>query len=65
MSQPDGQWFKSSFSGSSGCVEIKFDRDRVHVRDAQDPLGPTLIFTHHEWDAFLRGAENHEFSPPG
>ena len=64
MAQPDGHWFKSSFSGAGGCVEIRFEGARVVVRDSKDPQGPTLTFDHHEWTAFLRGAENQEFSLP-
>lgn len=54
-------WKKSSFSNSGGCVEVAADAEHVHVRDAKDPNGPRLLFTHSEWDAFLEGARDHQF----
>lgn len=56
------EWFKSQRSGQSGgCVETKITDEAVHVRDSKNPDGPTLTFTHHEWAAFLDGANNGEF----
>ena len=48
-------WRKSSYSGSAGdCVEVAHGLPgSVAVRDSKDPGGPTLVFTHHEWTAFL------------
>jgi Domain of unknown function (DUF397) len=65
MTQPDGRWFKSSFSGSSGCVEVRMVGAEVHVRDSKNPSGSVLIFTRAEWCAFLEGAEAGEFSLHG
>lgn len=57
-------WRKSSFSNMNGsCVEIS----RVHsncigVRDTKDNgLGPVLVFTCAEWDAFVAGAKEGQF----
>jgi hypothetical protein len=49
-------WFKSSFSASnSSCVEVRFDRAAVQVRDSKDVLpGPLLKFGTPSWAAFLR-----------
>jgi hypothetical protein len=50
------QWFKSSYSGSSGgeCVEVATRSGAaVHVRDSKDPYGPSLTFAPAEWSAFV------------
>jgi Domain of unknown function (DUF397) len=57
-------WRKSSWSGYNGnCVEISdLQGGRVGIRDTKDKaMGPALIFTRPEWDAFLAGAKNGEF----
>ena len=54
-------WQKSSHSGTNGCVEVAFVEDRVAVRDSKHRDGPVLVFTTHEWAAFLRGARDGEF----
>lgn len=48
-------WFKSSHSGSEGgeCVEVARAPRAVHVRDSQDPQGPTLAFTPAAWAEFV------------
>jgi Domain of unknown function (DUF397) len=60
------QWRKSSYSGPTGnCVEIAFlTEGEVAVRNSHDADGPALVFTAAEWDAFLSGARNGEFSLP-
>jgi hypothetical protein len=60
----NASWHKSSASAYNGdCVEVSFLRDgRVAVGDTKDKaIGPTLIFTRSEWNAFLAGANNGEF----
>jgi hypothetical protein len=58
-------WAKSSFSNSSrpNCVEVKLLPGGVLVRDSKSPAGPWLLFTHAEWDAFIRGVHAGEFDP--
>jgi len=61
-------WIKSSYSGPTGgnCVEVAFlAGGDVAVRNSRHPDGPALIFTRAEWDAFLGGARDGEFGPPG
>jgi hypothetical protein len=61
-------WIKSSYSGPTGgnCVEVAFlAGGEVAVRSSRRPQGPVLIFTSTEWDAFLSGACDGEFSLPG
>ena len=56
-----GEWFKSSRSGSEGCVEIAFVHGGVAVRDSKDRGGSILLFTPAEWEAFIGGVRNGEF----
>ena len=54
-------WHKSSHSGNNGCVEVAHGEDQIAVRDSKDPSGPVLMFTAHEWRAFLDGVRDGEF----
>lgn len=60
------RWTKSSYSGPQGnCVEIAhLPGGEVAVRNSRYPLGPALLFTADEWDAFLIGARAGEFGDP-
>lgn len=57
---------KSSRSSSNGgqCVEVGRipGSSTVAVRDSKHPDGPALHFTRAEWEAFLAGAKEDEFS---
>lgn len=55
---------KSTHNGSYGCVEVAFVDGQVGVRDSKDRQGPMLLFTAHEWEAFLAGAREGEFQLP-
>jgi hypothetical protein len=55
------KWRKSASSYSNGCVEVAFVEGRVAVRDSKDRSGPVLVFTAHEWAAFLGGVRRGEF----
>lgn len=59
------KFVKSTYSGGAGdCVEVGRDdmNDRILVRDSKaGGNGAVLWFTHSEWDAFIRGAQNYEF----
>jgi hypothetical protein len=57
-------WRKSSLSAANGCVEVAFVKDQVAVRDSKNRGGAVLIFTAHEWRAFLSGVRNQEFEIP-
>jgi hypothetical protein len=47
-------WFKSSYSGSSGdnCVEVAIRPNAVHVRDSKDTDTGQLAIPHTAWAAF-------------
>jgi hypothetical protein len=57
-------WRKATRSGYNGCVEVGLVDDQIAVRDSKDRQGPVLIFTAHEWEAFLGGARDGEFELP-
>jgi uncharacterized protein DUF397 len=54
-------WRKSTRSGNNGCVEVAFVGNQVAVRDSKDRGGPVLVFTAHEWEAFVGGVRTGEF----
>ena len=52
----------SSFSGGSGCVEVRLLPDgRIALRDSKDTSLPPHHFTSTEWNAFLAGVRAGEF----
>jgi uncharacterized protein DUF397 len=55
------EWRTSSFCDLNGCVEVALLDCRVAVRDSKDRGGPVLLFTPHEWEAFLGGVRTGEF----
>ena len=55
-------WRKSSFCGTSACVEVATAGDEVLVRDSKDANSPVLKFTAEEWRAFVAGVTAGEFS---
>ncbi|MEU7570061.1 DUF397 domain-containing protein [Micromonospora sp. NPDC049240] len=59
------RWRKSSVSGDTGCVEFAVVEKEVGVRDSKlSDDSPVLIFTRHEWMAFLQGVNNGELGLP-
>jgi hypothetical protein len=55
-------WRKSSFSGTSNCVEMaRLPTGEIAVRNSRDPDGPALVYTRAEIEALLRGIESGEF----
>ncbi len=61
IDRTNGIWRKSSHSNANGCVEVARRSDGIAVRDSKDSDGPVLLFTHHEWRAFLAGVRDGEF----
>ncbi|WP_063046017.1 DUF397 domain-containing protein, partial [Nocardia pseudovaccinii] len=59
-------WFKSSYSqAGSECVEVAWlSGIGVGVRDSKNPAGPALVFAPAEWDAFMAGMQDGEFTWP-
>lgn len=59
---PDLRWHKSSISEESNYVEVAVIRTSVLLRSSRDRSGKILSFTYGEWDAFLVGVRNNEFT---
>ncbi|MET8049104.1 DUF397 domain-containing protein [Streptosporangium sp. NPDC005286] len=57
------EWRKSSYTGQTGnCVEVaNLPGGSRAVRDSKDPNGPTLSFTHTEWQSFTDNIKNGKF----
>ncbi len=59
------RWFKSSASGSGGCVEVAhLPEGGVALRDTKDRTKAPHVYTRPEWEAFLVGVKNGEFDIP-
>jgi hypothetical protein len=56
-------WRTSTLCDLNGCVEVAILDGRVAVRDAKDRTGPVLLFSAHEWEAFVGGVRGGEFDP--
>jgi hypothetical protein len=57
-------WQKSRRSNPSGnCVELAklADSDGFAIRNSRDPLGPALLYTRAEIEAFIGGAADGDF----
>lgn len=58
-------WFKSTFSQiNQNCVEVLFVAESALVRDSKTPFGPVLVFSRDEWEAFLLGVLDGQFTMP-
>jgi hypothetical protein len=59
------QWFKSSSSSVTGCVEVAFlPGRRVGVRDSRSPAIPPQLLGRLAWTRFLAGAKRGDFDLP-
>lgn len=59
MSSTELEWFKSSYSGSSGdnCIEVAVD-ESIHVRDSKQRESGQLALSPTAWAAFITHAGN-------
>jgi hypothetical protein len=65
MTSLNSEWRKATRSnGSDSCVEARIHDGAVQVRDTKDRTGAVLTFTFKEWEAFLGGVGDGEFSLP-
>lgn len=62
MNPDTGNWIKSTFCDSNGCVEVAEDiRDGYEVINVRDTSGTIVTFTRAEWGAFLQGVKAGDF----
>ena len=55
-------WIRARRCESHACVEVAAGPNGIiHVRNSNDPDGPTLRFTPEEWVAFLGGVRDGDF----
>jgi hypothetical protein len=55
-------WRKSTYSGSTDCVELAaLDDGTIAVRDSKNPGSGALCFTRSELAAWIKGARAGEF----
>jgi hypothetical protein len=54
-------WRRSTFCGSSACVEVAKVDGEFLVRDSKNPEQAALRFTADEWVAFARGMAAGDF----
>jgi hypothetical protein len=51
--QTDGWRRASRCTPQNNCVEIKVGSDDVGVRDSKNVGAAPLVFSHHQWAAFI------------
>lgn len=58
----DLQWRKPRRSvGNGACVEIVLVKERILIRDSQDPNGPSIGYPTRSWHAFLSDTRKGRF----
>lgn len=56
------EWFlPSRTSNGATCVETKFTKDTVFVRNNLQPSAGTAEFTHEEWVVFVAGVKDGDY----
>ena len=53
----DLQWQKSTFCGSSACIEIAAADQNRFMRDSKDENSPVLEFDTAAWGSFIAGVK--------
>lgn len=56
------EWHKSTYSGTSGCVELASGLESIYIRDSKDSCGPALTFPKEQWQTFLGQVKSMSFS---
>lgn len=57
----DDTWRKSTRSGITECVEVRFIDNAIEVRDTKNRDGEILKYDKDAWLAFIGGAKSGEF----
>ncbi|MGH3884588.1 MAG: DUF397 domain-containing protein [Pseudonocardiaceae bacterium] len=62
MPRITGQWFLPRRSGDGAtCVQTKFTKDAVYVRNNRRPEAGTAVFDHAEWAVFVAGVKDGDY----
>lgn len=57
-----GEWFLPQHSDNNAtCVQTKFTKDAVYVRNNRRPDAGTAVFDHTEWAAFIAGVKDGDY----
>ncbi|MGH3610172.1 MAG: DUF397 domain-containing protein [Pseudonocardiaceae bacterium] len=57
-----GEWFLPRRSGNgANCVQTKFTKDAVYVRNNRRPDAGTAVFDHAEWAVFVAGVKDGDY----
>ena len=62
-SLPDAEW-QSSQHGDGQAAQVEMavlPGGSIAMRNSRDPVGPALIYTHAEIEAFIAGAKDGDF----
>jgi hypothetical protein len=57
----DVRWRTSSYSGTSGCVEVGRNGDEILIRDSKNPRGGRLAIDRSAWRIFVAAVRAGEF----
>lgn len=58
----DLSWRRSGRCDTNTCVEVALHEGEVMVRDSKNPEGPFLRFSRREWEAFVGGVGDGDFT---
>ncbi len=62
MSRIVGEWFLPRRSANnSTCVQTKFTKEAVYVRNNRHPDAGTAVFDHTEWAVFVAGVKDGDY----
>ncbi|MGH3964074.1 MAG: DUF397 domain-containing protein [Pseudonocardiaceae bacterium] len=62
MPRITGQWFLPRRSGDGAtCVQTKFTKDAVYVRNNRRPEAGTVVFDHAEWAVFVASVKDGDY----
>jgi hypothetical protein len=57
-----GEWFLPRRTWNNfSCVETKFTKDAVYVRNNRCPDAGTAVFDHVEWAVFIAGVKDGDY----
>ncbi len=62
MRRTTGEWFlPRRTDNASTCVQTKFTKDAVYVRNNRRPDAGTAVFDHAEWAVFVASVKDGDY----